>query len=226
MDSSAKSFDALHAFWDSFYRCFGRRADALFELTDALLTTGTAPSLVRLSLAPVHRRAGAAPPLRRPAAWAAGPARSKFFDRRRETLLRLRHQHQLLEPLRCGGESGAGVLLPSVQALFQAAHRRWLGLPTGRGALLGHRAHILVLLHSNRTSYAAPEVAEPKPVGRLRRHGRKFALPDPKTWTPPSAETLWEITGTTQGTALRSDEAPPGREKGRLSLRRPSKLAF
>jgi DDE superfamily endonuclease len=41
---------------DSFYRCFGRRADALFELTDALLTTGAVPSPVHLSVAPVHRR--------------------------------------------------------------------------------------------------------------------------------------------------------------------------
>ena len=36
--------------------CFGPRADALFELTDALLTTGTVPSPPHLSLAPAHRR--------------------------------------------------------------------------------------------------------------------------------------------------------------------------
>jgi hypothetical protein len=36
--------------------CFVRRADALFELCDAILTTGTVPSPAHLSLAPVHRR--------------------------------------------------------------------------------------------------------------------------------------------------------------------------
>jgi hypothetical protein len=54
--------------------------------------------------------------------------------------------------------------------------------------LAGHRARILVRLHSNRTFYAAPEEVEPRPVGRPRRHGQKFVLPDPETWTPPSAE--------------------------------------
>jgi DDE superfamily endonuclease len=46
----------LSAFRSLLYGCFGRRADALFELTDAILTTNTNPSLVHLSLASVHRR--------------------------------------------------------------------------------------------------------------------------------------------------------------------------
>src|SRR5215207_2201174 len=53
MDPLAQS---LHAFRDSFYRCLDRRADALFELTDAILTAGSVPSPVHLSLATVHRR--------------------------------------------------------------------------------------------------------------------------------------------------------------------------
>ena len=53
MDSLAQS---LLAFRDSFYRCLDRRADALFELTDAILTAGSVPSPVHLSLATVHRR--------------------------------------------------------------------------------------------------------------------------------------------------------------------------
>ncbi len=43
------SSDALHAlstFRRSFYECLYRRADALFELTDALLTADAAPSPV------------------------------------------------------------------------------------------------------------------------------------------------------------------------------------
>jgi hypothetical protein len=55
MDSSAHPLDSLHAFRDSLYRCFDRPADALFELTDAILTAGCLPSPVHLSLAAVHR---------------------------------------------------------------------------------------------------------------------------------------------------------------------------
>jgi Transposase DDE domain len=60
--------------------------------------------------------------------------------------------------------------------------------------LAGHRAHniLLVGLHSNRTFYAAPEEGNPRPVGRPRRHGKKFALPDPETWTTPTAESRCE----------------------------------
>lgn len=56
MDSSAHPLDSLRAFRGSLYRCFERRADALFELTDAILTAGSVPSPVHLSLAAVHRR--------------------------------------------------------------------------------------------------------------------------------------------------------------------------
>jgi hypothetical protein len=47
---------SLRAFRDSFYRCLDGRADALFELTDAILTVGSVPSPPHLSLAAVHRR--------------------------------------------------------------------------------------------------------------------------------------------------------------------------
>jgi DDE superfamily endonuclease len=49
--------DALPSFRRSFYECFHRRKDALFELTDAILTAdGTAPSPAHLSLQVAHRR--------------------------------------------------------------------------------------------------------------------------------------------------------------------------
>jgi hypothetical protein len=54
-----ETFDALHAFRsfrDSFYESLERRADALFELTDALLTAEAVPSPVHLSLQASHRR--------------------------------------------------------------------------------------------------------------------------------------------------------------------------
>jgi hypothetical protein len=56
MDSATQPLDGLHAFRNSLYRCFDRRADALFELTDALLSAGTVPSPVHVSLATGHRR--------------------------------------------------------------------------------------------------------------------------------------------------------------------------
>jgi hypothetical protein len=46
----------LHTFRATLHTCFTRRQDALFELTDALLTGSPVPSPVHLSLDPVHRR--------------------------------------------------------------------------------------------------------------------------------------------------------------------------
>jgi|SRR5215217_8020514 hypothetical protein len=54
MDPSA--LDTFRAFRNSLYDCLHRRADALFELTDALLTAEAVPSPVHLSLQPSHRR--------------------------------------------------------------------------------------------------------------------------------------------------------------------------
>ena len=54
-----QSSDALHTlatFRHSFYECLHPRADALFELTDALLTADGVPSPVHLSLQASHRR--------------------------------------------------------------------------------------------------------------------------------------------------------------------------
>jgi hypothetical protein len=49
--------DALRAFRRSFYECFHRRGDALFELADAILAAdGAAPSPAHLSLQASHRR--------------------------------------------------------------------------------------------------------------------------------------------------------------------------
>ena len=47
---------ALRAFRVDLYGCFGHRADALFELADALLVSVAAASLPHLSLHAVHRR--------------------------------------------------------------------------------------------------------------------------------------------------------------------------
>src|SRR5215212_11444802 len=54
MDSP--DLDTFRAFRSSLYDCLHRRADALFELTDAILTAERIPSPVHLSLQPYHRR--------------------------------------------------------------------------------------------------------------------------------------------------------------------------
>jgi hypothetical protein len=53
-----ESPDALQTFRRSLYECFHRRKDALFELTDAILSAedGAAPSPAHLSLEASHRR--------------------------------------------------------------------------------------------------------------------------------------------------------------------------
>ena len=48
--------DALRSFRRSLYECFPRRADALFELTDAILSAQAVHSPVHLSLEASHRR--------------------------------------------------------------------------------------------------------------------------------------------------------------------------
>jgi DDE superfamily endonuclease len=50
------ALNTLAEFRAALYGCLRRRADALFELTDALVTTGPTLSPAHLSLAPVHRR--------------------------------------------------------------------------------------------------------------------------------------------------------------------------
>jgi hypothetical protein len=53
----ADAIEVLAGFRDRFYRCMTRRADALFELADALLCAdGPVKTLVGLSLVPEHRR--------------------------------------------------------------------------------------------------------------------------------------------------------------------------
>jgi hypothetical protein len=52
----APDLATLRPFRVDLHRCFHRRADALFELGDALLAAETVPSLPHLSLQSVHRR--------------------------------------------------------------------------------------------------------------------------------------------------------------------------
>jgi hypothetical protein len=53
---AADPVGALRAFRQAVHEAFGARRDALFDVLIALLTAGTVPSPVHLSLAPAHRR--------------------------------------------------------------------------------------------------------------------------------------------------------------------------
>ena len=56
MSGGLHSSEEVQSFRASLYGCFGRRADALFELSDAVLAAGSVSSPAHLSLSPVHRR--------------------------------------------------------------------------------------------------------------------------------------------------------------------------
>src|SRR5215218_732035 len=56
MNELLSAHTPLRDFRAELYGCFTRRADALFDLGDALLTAEAVPSPVHLSLAPAHRR--------------------------------------------------------------------------------------------------------------------------------------------------------------------------
>jgi hypothetical protein len=254
MDSTAQPLDGLRAFRGSFYRCFDRRADALFELADALLTAGAVPSPVHLSLAPAHRRGWGSlyaalsrgrieegPLLRELLArhastgdasrapvyavdvgvWSrcdaeASPGRGYYYHPSRHSAgqpivagwaYRLVaglsfERDSWVSPLdarRVRPEEDANdVAVEQVKGLLDRSPRRGVQplfvfdagydpVRLQRG-LEGHRARVLVRLHSNRAFYATPEQPGPRPVGRPRRHGRKFALPDPRTWPEPAHE--------------------------------------
>jgi hypothetical protein len=251
MDSLAQS---LRAFRDSFYRCLDRRADALFELTDAILTAGSVPSPVHLSLATVHRRGwgslyaalgrgrmdegglrgllsryplgekdlGAPPiyavdvsvwprcdaeaslergyyyhPSRHSAGqpivagWAYQLVAQLGFDRDSWVAP---VDARRLRPTQDTDEAAAEQVralverLPAPEAVPIFVFDAGYDPVKLQRALEGCPARILVRLHSNRVFYAAPEEVEPKPVGRPRRHGKRFDLKDPASWPGPTRE--------------------------------------
>ena len=279
MDSVAQPLDDLRTFRDSLYRCFERRADALFELADALLTAaGTVPSPVHLSLVPAHRRGWGSlyaalsrgrieeGPLRELLArhasttgeasrapvyavdvsvWSrcdaeASPGRGYYYHPSRHSAgqpIVAGWAYQLVAGLsferdswvapmdarRVRPEEDANdVAVEQVKDLLDRSSRR--GAPPlfvfdagydpvklQRG-LEGHRAHVLVRLHSNRAFYADPEEVEKRPVGRPRRHGKKFALPDPEPGRSPPTSTVAQRRTTARCASGRGRGCTPRRD--------------
>ncbi len=54
--NTSEALSTVTAFRTSLYGCFGKRADAMFELVDTVLTADTVPSFAHLSLEACHRR--------------------------------------------------------------------------------------------------------------------------------------------------------------------------
>ena len=251
MDPLAQS---LHAFRDSFYRCLDRRADALFELTDAILTAGSVPSPVHLSLATVHRRGWGslyaalgrgrmygedlrdllsghplgegdpgAPPVYAVdvSVWPrcdaeASPERGYYYHPSRHSAgqpIVAGWAYQLVaqigferdswvapvdarrvRPTQDTDEVAAEQVRVLVERLPEPQPVPIFVFDAGydpvklQRALEGCPAQILVRLHSNRVFYAAPEEVEPRPVGRPRRHGKRFDFKDPASWPGPTRE--------------------------------------
>jgi len=61
------------------------------------------------------------------------------------------------------------------------------GIALGAG-LAGDRAQVLVRISSSRVFHLDPAPRQDGDVGRPRRHGERFVLSDPATWTAPDAE--------------------------------------
>jgi hypothetical protein len=205
VSGSANPQRELRVFRERLYAAFNRRADALFELTDAALTAGAVPSPPHLSLAPVHRRG-----------WCslyAALKRGKVDDEALRDLLVRHLPGNVAPPIftvdvsvwpRCDAgqvrpeEDANDVAAEQVEAL---AHR----LPQSGAAPLfvfdagydpvrlqrnleGCRAQILVRLHSGRVFYADPPIPKRQPIGRPCRHGEKFDCKNPSTWPAPDRD--------------------------------------
>ena len=248
------STEHLHAFRDSFYRRLDRRADALFELTDAILTAGSVPSPPHLSLAAVHRRGWgslyaalsmgrmdeealrdlfsghpledgdpATPPIYAVdvSVWPrcdaeTSPQRGYYYHPSKHSAgqpIVAGWSYQLVSQIGFDRDSWvapvdarrvrpaqdtAEVAAEQVRALVERLPEPE-ALPIFvfdagydpvklQRALEGCPVQVLVRLHSNQVFYATPEEVEPRPVGRPRRHGKKFELKDPASWPEPTRE--------------------------------------
>jgi len=249
----------LRGFRRRLYGCFGLRDDALFELTDAILTSGSVPSPPHLSLAGIHRRGwgslyaalskgmidqdamrdllarypmapdgGDRPPVYAVdvTSWPrcdaeSSPERGYYYHPSR---------HSAGQPIVAGwafqlvaeigfahdtwvapvdvrrvhpDEDDNDIAAEQVSALLERMPHRSAD-PSSAPPLFvfdagydpvklhkqleGYEAQLLVRLHSNRVFYTDPEEPEKRPVGRPHRHGARFDLHDPETWSEPCYE--------------------------------------
>ncbi len=144
---AADGITALRRFRERFYGCLERRADALFELCDAILTTGAPPSPVHLSLTTAHRRG-----------WCslyAALSRGSIDDDRMRDLLASREADDAMPPVyavdvspwpRCDAEASPG------RSYLYHPSRHSAGQPI----VAGWAYQLVVKLSSERDSWVAP----------------------------------------------------------------------
>src|SRR4051794_33826533 len=255
LDGKSDVVERLRTLRRGLYACFHRRADALFELADAILTAGNMPSSVHLSLVTVHRRGWgslyaalskgtvdkealqdllAQHPLARgrsahlprvyavdQSAWPrndaeASPQRGYYYHPSRHSagqpivagwayqfVAQLGFERdswvapmdaRRVKPVQDADEAATEQVRALVERLPEPEAVPIFVFDAGydpvklQRALEGCPAQILVRLHSNRVFYAEPEPSFPRPVGRPRRHGKKFDLKDFATWPEPTRE--------------------------------------
>ena len=110
---AAEAADRLSRFREQMYGCLGRRADELFELTDAVLCAdGPVRSLVGLCLAPEHRRGHGA-------LYDALNCGTVDADRLREIILEIFERHIILANL-----LGANLALTGIGVFDARDHPR------------------------------------------------------------------------------------------------------
>jgi hypothetical protein len=245
----------LRAFRAAAYASLGTRRDALFDLLDTVTTVGLVPSLVHLSLAPVHRRgwgslyaalaagemdAAALRALLRAhplddgepiyaldtSVWPrndaeTSPERGHYFSPSRQSagqpivtgwsyawLAQLNFTHDSWtapRDVRRVPPCGDAHVVAAAQ-IREVVTQRPLGEPVplfvfdagydpetlarALGELDGQQVAVLVRLRSGRCFYEDVPLRAPgeRPVGRPRRHGRKFACDDERTWWAPDGE--------------------------------------
>jgi hypothetical protein len=180
MPTSTFPLARLGGFRSELHACFTRRADALFELGDALLCAQAVPSLPHLSLEPVHRRGWGS-------SYAALACGRIDADRLRELLVGLpAHADPPVFAVdvttwpRCDAECSPErgyhyyyyyYYYPSLAPLGRLADHRRLGLPVDRPGQL--RPRLL-----DRPGRHGP----PAPAGRHRPNRR---CADPRAAGPP-----------------------------------------
>ncbi|MGW0885909.1 NF041680 family putative transposase [Streptomyces sp. NPDC002671] len=240
----------LTRFRRGWYDCLSRRADALFELTDALLATGPVTSLPYLSLDELHRRGhGSTYAALANGRVGAEAARELFADslpRASSPVFAVDVSVWVRSDAECSPGRGyyyhpsrhsagqpivAGWAYPWLVGL-ELTTNSWTAPVDARRLVPGENpstvaacqiidllrrrpeldrqtplfvfdggydsvrlaleltavpAQILVRVRSDRSFYADPPPQRRTTAGRPRRHGAKFACPDPTTWPAPDA---------------------------------------
>src|SRR6266581_3446110 len=206
-EDDGQARDRLAAFRGELYRCFTARADALFELADAVLCAdGPVKTLVGLSLAPEHQRGHGAlydavncgrveiARLRRAVAGLPLPGWGDGRIRLGVDVSPWLRPGAATSPDRLfchvyGRGKGQAQMIPgwpySVVAALEPGRTSWTAVldPMRLACQLADLpVEVLGRLRGDRVLHFPVPARQPGTNGRPPRHGREFALADPATW--------------------------------------------